>query len=370
MIPVTRTYLPPLKEYHTFLKEIWDKGWITNHGKCVTDLEKKLKKHLGVKHLLCLSNGTLALQVAIKALDLKGEIITTPFSYVATTDSIVWENCTPVFADIEPDTLTIDPKKVEEAITPRTSAILATHVYGNPCDVEALENIARKHDLKIIYDAAHAFGVKYKGKSVLNYGDISTLSFHATKLFHTVEGGAVITNDPHVNHRNSYLRNFGHNGYEGFWGIGINAKMSEVHAAIGLCVLGKIKKIFSSRKKATELYFKNLSGLNGISFPVLRKGTVYNYAYFPVLFENEKVLLEVFEALKKKKVFPRRYFYPSLNMLPFFGQQSMPVSENAASRVMCLPLYHNITKKDVDMITAIIRKTLESITNRKNKKVL
>jgi dTDP-4-amino-4,6-dideoxygalactose transaminase len=366
MVSVTKTYLPPIKEYEAYLKRIWKKGWITNHGECVTGLEKKLKDYLKVEYLQCVSNGTLALQIAIKAFDLKGEIITTPFSYVATTDSILWENCTPVYADIEPDSLTIDPRKIEAAITPRTSAILATHVYGNPCDVEAISRIAKKHKLKVIYDAAHCFGVKYKGKSVLSYGDISVVSFHATKLYHTVEGGAIITNNKQTDKRNWYLRNFGHNGYEGFLGIGINAKLSELHAAMGLINLTKMPAILKSREQAFKWYFKELQGQKNISFQTLRKGTTYNFAYFPVVFKSEKVLLEVFDNLKKKNINPRRYFYPSLNTLPFTKPQHMPVSEDIASRVMCLPLYHQISLKEIKLITTVINSTLNKVkTNKK-----
>lgn len=358
MIPVTKTYLPPIEEYQAYLKQMWKKGWITNHGVCVTELEKKLKAYLKVDYMQCVSNGTLALQVAIKALDLKGEIITTPFSYVATTDAIIWENCKAVFVDIEADTLTIDPKRIEAAITKNTSAILATHVYGNPCDVEAIARIAKKHKLKVIYDAAHSFGVKYKGKSVFNYGDISVVSFHATKLFHTIEGGAIFTKNKKLDFKNSYLRNFGHNGPEKFHGVGINAKMSEVNAAMGLCNLTKMDIILKSRKNATNWYFKNLKKEKKISFPKIRKGTDYNYAYFPIIFKTESQLLKVVEDLKKKQVIPRRYFYPSLNTLGFAKKQAMPVSESIASRVLCLPLFYGITKKEVDLITGIIAGTL------------
>lgn len=360
MIPVTKTYLPPIEEYQAYLKQMWKKGWITNHGVCVTELEKKLKAYLKVDYMQCVSNGTLALQVAIKALDLKGEIITTPFSYVATTDAIIWENCNAVFVDIEADTLTIDPKKIEAAITKKTSAILATHVYGNPCDVEAIARIAKKHKLKVIYDAAHSFGVKYKGKSVFNYGDISVVSFHATKLFHTIEGGAIFTKNKKLDFKNSYLRNFGHNGPEKFFGVGINAKMSEVNAAMGLCNLTKMDIILKSRKDATNWYFEKLKKEKHISFPKLRKGTDYNYAYFPIIFKSESQLLKVVESLKKKEIIPRRYFYPSLNTLGFSKKQVMPVSESIASRVLCLPLFYGITQKEINLITGIIASTLSN----------
>ena len=220
MINVTQTFLPPLEEYTKYLEKIWDSKWLTNRGVLIKELERNLKDFLGVENLLMVNNGTIALQIAIKALELKGEIITTPFSYVATVSSIVWENCQPVFVDIDEDYLTIDETKIEEAITEKTSAILATHVYGNPCNVEAIQKIAERYNLKVIYDAAHCFGVKYKGESILNWGDISTLSFHATKVFHTGEGGAVICNNEELAHKIFYSHNFGHNGSEEFFGLG------------------------------------------------------------------------------------------------------------------------------------------------------
>lgn len=359
MINVTKAYLPPFDEYHAYLKEIWENGWLTNNGNCVVRLEKELRDYLGVKYLQCVSNGTLALQIAIRALDLKGEIITTPFSYVATTDSIIWENCTPVFADIEPDTLTISPRAIEKAITKKTSAILATHVYGNPCDVESIAKIARKHKLKVIYDAAHCFGVKYKNKSVLEYGDISVLSFHATKLFHTVEGGAIVCNSKKLDHICSYLRNFGHKGYEGFWGVGINAKVSELHAAMGLCNLPKVDGILEARKQASDKYINELSTLKSIRFVKIRDKTTYNFSYFPIIFENEKALLKVMAALKNKNVIPRRYFYPSLNKVNFVRYKRMPVSEDISARVLCLPLYYGISDKEIKYVCDIIKQSID-----------
>src|SRR5688572_25479009 len=236
MINVTKSFLPPIEEYVKYLEGIWERCHLTNHGPLVNELEEKLKTYLGVKNFFYLNNGTIAIQLAIKALDITGEVITTPFSYVATCSSIVWENAKPVFVDIDPGNFTIDATKIEAAITPRTSAILATHVYGIPCNVEEIDRIAKKHKLKVVYDAAHAFGVEYKGASLLNYGHISTLSFHATKLFHTVEGGGITTNDDELAHRIAYMRNFGHKGQEEFWGLGINGKSSEFHAAMGLCM--------------------------------------------------------------------------------------------------------------------------------------
>lgn len=357
MINVTKTYLPPLEEYIKHLQDIWQRCWITNHGPLVAELEEKLKEYLGVKHLFFVSNGTIALQIAMKALGLKGEIITTPFSYVATTSSIQWEGYTPVFVDIDIETLTINHNLVEEAITANTSAIIATHIYGNPCDVEALDRIAKKHNMNIIYDAAHAFGVKYKDKSLLNYGDISTLSFHATKLFHTAEGGAVITNDDNLAHKISYMRNQGHKGEEDFWGLGINGKSSELHAAMGLCILPKVDKLIMKRKEIAEMYDALLLNKETIKKPVIREGTEYNYAYYAIIFKSEKVLLKVRRALNEAKVFSRRYFYPSLNTIKAFEpNSSMPVSESIAKRVLCLPSYDELSFEEIERIAEIIRK--------------
>jgi dTDP-4-amino-4,6-dideoxygalactose transaminase len=352
MINVTKPYMPAYADYEHYLKGIWERGWLTNHGPLVLELEAKLKEYLGVKHLFFLNNGTIALQIAIKALEVKGEVITTPFSYVATTSSLVWENCTPVFADIEPTTLTLDPAAVEAAITPATTAIMATHVYGNPCDVEAFQAIAKKHNLRIIYDGAHAFGVKYKGGSVLNYGDITTLSFHATKLFHTVEGGAVITDNDELAHKLSYLRNFGHNGPEKFFGFGINGKSSEFHAAMGLCVLPHVNDIIVRRKEICALYDSLLQ--DKVRILQLRPETTYNYAYYPVLFPSEEKLLAAVQLLQANQITPRRYFYPSLNTLDYVQYQACPVSEDVAKRVLCLPLFIELKDEEVRLIADLI----------------
>jgi dTDP-4-amino-4,6-dideoxygalactose transaminase len=248
MIPVTKPYLPPFDEYQSYLEGIWKRQWLTNNGPLVHELETKITDYLGVTNFLYLGNGTVALQIAIKALELKGEIITTPFSYVATTSSIVWEGCKPVFVDIDSQTLNIDPSKIEEAITVNTSAILATHVYGNPCDVIKIGEIAKKHNLKVIYDGAHCFGVKFRGESIFEYGNISTVSFHATKLFHTIEGGGVFTRDKNLSKKMSFMRNFGHDGPEVYREVGINGKNSEFHAAMGLVNIKKIDEIIAKRK--------------------------------------------------------------------------------------------------------------------------
>lgn len=357
MIPVTKPFLPPIAEYDHYLEGIWQRNWLTNHGPLVNELELRLKEFLGLDHLLFLANGTLALQIAIKALDLTGEVITTPFSYVATTSSLVWEGCTPVFVDIDPSTLNIDPGKIEAAITDKTTGIVATHVYGNPCDIEAIDEIAIKYDLKVIYDAAHAFGTTYKGKSVLAFGDISTLSFHATKLFHTVEGGAVVTPDPEILKKMSYLRNFGHEGPYDFELAGINAKNSEFHAAMGLCNLLYIETILARRRQLKEHYDKRLAGLQ-VAKPVIASHVVWNCSYYPVLFNDERALLKTVAALENHYVFTRRYFYPSLHTLSYLNHSSdLPNSDSAAQRVLCLPLYHTLSTEEIDMIARVMLRT-------------
>ncbi|HRE65257.1 MAG TPA: DegT/DnrJ/EryC1/StrS family aminotransferase, partial [Ferruginibacter sp.] len=293
MINVTKTFLPDFDTYCNTLKRAWDKAWITNNGELVQELEQKLKAYLGVKNLLFTNNGTVPLQMALKALNITKEVITTPFSYVATTNAILWEGCQPVFVDIDEKTFCIDAAKIEAAITPKTQAILATHVYGIPCDVEAIDAIAKKHNLKVIYDAAHAFGVIYKGKSLLSYGDISTCSFHATKLFHTVEGGCIIANDDALAHQLMLYRQFGH-VYDDYYSVGINGKNSEFHAAMGLCVLPEIDKIINARKESCDLYD---TLLHNIQRPVLPQDVIYNYAYYPVIFKSEVELLNVMQLL-------------------------------------------------------------------------
>ena len=357
MINVTKTFLPPQDEYQAILKRAWDTGWMTNRGVLVQELESTLKTYLGVSNIIATTNGTLPLQIAIKALGLQGEIITTPFSYVATTSSIVWEGCTPVFVDIDPDYLTIDETKIEAAITPNTSAILATHVFGNPCAVETIEAIAKKHKLKVIYDAAHCFGVTYKGESIFNYGDVSTCSFHATKLFHTGEGGAMFTKNNELHKQLFSHHNFGHDGPERFHSLGINAKMSEPQAAMGLAVFPYMDLILEERKKIVDIYNKAFETTE-LKLLKVRKDTAWNYSYYPVIFKDEKQLIKVKQALEKHSIFPRRYFYPSLNRLPYIEQQSMVVSESISIRVLCLPLYAGLAIEDLNQIINIVKEEL------------
>ena len=350
MINVTKTFFPPIEEYNAQVQKIWENQWLTNRGALVLELEEKLKEYLSVSNIIIMNNGTIPIQIALKILGNNSEIITTPFSYVATTAAIVWENCTPVFVDIHPDYLTIDETKIEDAITPRTKAILATHVFGNPCHIEAIKTIAQKHNLKVIYDAAHAFGVTYQGKSIFEYGDVSTCSFHATKLFHTGEGGAIFCSDTIFRDKIFYSHNFGHNGPHEFHGLGINGKISELQAAMGLSVFPHMGEIIAGRKKVVEYYNTNLD-FTKLSKIKIRENTQWNYSYYPVIFETETKLLQVQKALNEQQIFPRRYFYPSLNTINYGGNDDMPISESVASRILCLPLYMNL---DLSSVTNII----------------
>lgn len=353
MIPVTKPFLPAEKEFKNYVKSIWERQWLTNNGPLVNAFEMKLKEYLGISHLLYVSNGTLALQVAIKALELSGDIITTPFSFVATTSAIVWQNCNPVFVDIDGETLNIDPSKIEAAITPQTTGILATHVFGNPCDIDAIGKIAKKHGLKVIYDAAHCFGSKYRNKSVFQYGDISTTSFHATKLFHTIEGGGVFTTQPELLRKMALMRNFGFSGTDTFSEQGINAKNSEFHAAMGLCNLEHIDQLLRQRKKLYQHYKQRLRTLN-VQFQKIDNEEEYNYAYFPVIFKSEEILKRTKEELELAQIYARRYFYPSLSSLPYVKRVDMPVCDSIAARILCLPLYHSLTFSDIDLICRLL----------------
>lgn len=354
MIPVTKPFLPPLEEYERYVRDIWKRNWLTNNGPLVNELELKLKDYLGVSHLLYVTNGTIAIQMAIKALGLKGKIITTPFSYVATTSSVVWEGCEPVFADIDAKTGNMDPNRIEDLAGPGTSAILATHVYGNPCNVDAIGEIAKRKNLKVIYDGAHAFGVNYKDTPVFNYGDISTCSFHATKLYHTVEGGAVITRDPELLKRMAFLRNFGHDGPERFAQLGVNGKNSEFHAAMGLVNLKYAQQIIARRKDLCEHYDSFLKNFHARK-PEFARHVAYNYAYYPLFFNEDTLLKKVVDVLSQNWIYPRRYFYPSLEDLPYVVRKDhCPVADSLAKRALCLPLYDALTKEEIDMICRLM----------------
>ena len=355
MINVTKTFFPPLEEYQKQLQRIWSNQWLTNRGELVLELEEKLKNYLKVDHVLVTNNGTIPIQIALKLLGNGGEIITTPFSYVATSAAIVWEHCTPVFVDIHPEYLTIDETKIESAITDKTTAILATHVFGNPCHVEAIEAIAQKHNLKVIYDAAHAFGVTYNGTSIFEYGDVSTCSFHATKLFHTGEGGALFAKDTKLQHQLFYSHNFGHDGPLAFHGLGINGKISELQAAMGLAVLPHMETILHDRKGVVDFYNQNLD-LAQVQTLKIRENTQWNYSYYPIILKDEATLLRMQKALNEEQIFPRRYFYPSLNTINYIEKISMPVSESIAARILCLPLYKELIERDIFKICSIINK--------------
>lgn len=354
-IYVTKSFMPPKDEYFNYINQIYQNGQLTNQGPMLKELENKLSSYLQVKNFHYVTNGTIALQIALKALDIEeGEIITTPFSYVATTSSILWEKCKPVFVDIESDNFTIDVNKIEQVITPNTKAIMAVHVFGYACNVEKIQEIANKHNLKVIYDAAHAFGSVYKDKSLLDYGDISTCSFHATKLFHTIEGGACIAKDDVVSKNLDLIKRFGHNG-DNHYCLGINAKQSEFNAAMGLANFPYIDEIIEKRKTISELYDNELGNI--VQRPKKQEFLKYNYAYYPVVFKSEDDLLKVFNALNKEGIYPRRYFYPSLNILPYLEEyHACPISQDICSRIACLPLYPDLDLKIVEKICKIIER--------------
>lgn len=355
VINVTKTFLPKKEKLLPYIDEIYKNNWVTNYGPLVQRLEKRLAEYLGVKNIVLVANGTVALEIAYRTLGIKGFVVTTPFSFVATTSSLVTNGLLPIFADINPNTFNIDPDTIEEVITPNTSAILGVHVFGNACEVEKIDTIAEKYNLNVIYDAAHAFGVKYKGESILNYGDISTLSFHATKLFHTIEGGALIINDDSLVEKARYLINFGIENPESIPELGTNAKMNEFEAAMGLCVLDEIEEIHQKRKMAFNTYVKELQ--NFVQFQEQNTNASENYSYFPIVLKDEDQLKNVQSALNKQHIFPRRYFYPSLDTLNYIEpKQEMPISRNISQRILCLPLYSELTPEEQNMIITIIKK--------------
>lgn len=351
---VTKTFLPSRHEFDRLLDRVWESHQLTNLGSLHDELEFKLRSFLNTPHLLLCTNGTTALQLAIRASQCQGEIITTPFSYVATTNAILWEGCTPVFVDIDEETLCIDPTKIESAISERTSAILSVHVYGNSCEVDRIESIAQKHKLAQIYDAAHSFGSTINGRSLATFGDCSTLSFHATKLFHTAEGGAVITPHETLNETLFNLRIFGHRA-ENYFGLGINAKLSELHAAMGLAVLPYIPSHLDHRKLIHQSYDNILFPNQNMRKPRLHPELSYNHAYYPLVFDNEMITENVVEHLGKHDIFPRRYFRPALNDLPHFQGQSCPIAESIVDRVLCLPLHSTMETRQAEIIAKLVR---------------
>ncbi len=354
---VTQPYLPTKEEYFCQIEKIFQSSVLTNQGPLLKELEEKITSFLKVKNFQYVTNGTIALQLALDALDIKdGEVITTPFSYVATISSILWQRCKPVFVDIEENNFTIDPSKIEAAITSNTRAIMPVHVFGYACDVERIQTLATKYSLKVIYDAAHAFASIYKGHSLCDYGDIATLSFHATKLYHTVEGGGCIVHDDKVKAKLDLIKRFGHNGNTHFC-LGINGKQSEFHAAMGLSILPHLEEIISLRKRISDEYDSLLA--NSLGRPLKQKDLKYNYAYYPVLFKDETQLLRVFDALEKEEIYPRRYFYPALNNLSYLKEKkSCPIAEDICSRIACLPLFPSLKIEDTHRISKIILENL------------
>jgi len=366
MINVTKTSLPDLKDYLKYLKKIWRTAWLTNDGILVRTVEAKLKKYLKVKHLVLVANGTLALQLILKALAVDGEVVTTPFTFPATTNVIVWAGLKPVFADIDPATFNIDQRDVAKKITAATRAILAVHVYGNPCDVAALQKIADQHRLKLIYDAAHCFGVEYKNQSVLNFGDASILSFHATKTFHTIEGGAIVVPSKKLEEKLKFLRDFGiGQADEAVVLPGINPKMNEFQAAMGLCNLKNINQEIGLRKKIWEKYRRELGACPVIKFPRLSVSK-YNYTYLPVCFENRKKRDQIYATLAKQGIKARKYFFPltvhsrylqkrGVNLLKKYN---LKVASRVADGILCLPLYPQLAMSVVDKIIKIVKQNL------------
>lgn len=352
-IYVAKSFMPPLNEYTALLQNIWDSRILTNQGPLLVNFEEEIKKYLDLKNFQFLTNGTIALQIALRAMDItEGEIITTPFSYVATITSIIWERCTPVFVDINTDNFCIDVEKIEAAITPQTKAIMPVHVFGNPCNVEKIAQIANKHNLKVIYDAAHCFGVKYKGRSLLSYGDISVLSLHATKVFHTIEGGAIIAEDENINKKVDLLKKFGHID-DNYYSVGTNAKASEFSAAMGLANLPYVDDNIQQRRQISERYDSLLG--DSVKRPVRDKDCEYNYAYYPVVLKDEPTLLAILAELKTQNIFPRRYFYPSLNTLDYVTQYSCPISEDISKRIICLPLFVGLENEAIEKVSSVIK---------------
>jgi len=355
---VTKTYLPNKEKYQKYVDEIFASGWVTNNGPMVKKLEKRLSEYLGVKNIVLVANGTVALEIAYRTLDIKNYVITTPFSFVATTSSLVTNGLKPIFADIDAETLNIDPNKIEELITPNTSAIVPVHVFGNACDVEAIETIAEKYDLNVVYDAAHAFNVKFKGESILKYGDISTLSFHATKLFHTIEGGALIINDDALVEKARYLINFGIENTESIPELGTNAKMNEFEAAMGLCMLDEIEEISQKRQEIYKRYKKELGGAE-VKYQSQNMHSTQNYSYFPIILNDEQQTIKILKALKKEQIFPRRYFYPSLDTLSYIEpKQVSPISRDISKRILALPFYPELDRRSQMMIINIVKDKL------------
>ena len=355
-IYVTMPTLAPLEEVSELMKGIWESGIMTHNGPLVQRFEKEVCEYLGVPKMVSCCNGTLALQMAIKALGRQGEIITTPFTFIATVSSIMWEHCTPVFVDIDPDTLDIDPARIEEKITCHTVAIMPVHVFGNNCDFEAIEAVAKAHGIPVIYDACHSVGATYKGESVFRQGTVSVTSFHATKMLNTAEGGGVFTLDKEIDEKLRRIRFFGFENHADIVEDGFNGKMTEAHAAIGIANLRYLERALADRKEKYIRYKEILGQSSSIRFQKIISGC--NYSYFPAIFKDEETVMRVLAALNAENIFPRRYFYPSVNtftkLVPYV---SMPKSEDIASRILCLPLHMRMTMGDVEEIAEMTLKT-------------
>jgi len=363
-IYVTQPSLPNLDEFMPYLKEIWESKILTNNGQFHQTLELELAKFLGVKYVSLFANATLALLTAMQALRIKGEVITTPYTFVATANSLIWNNLKPVFVDIDPDTCNLDVNKVEDAITSNTTAILPVHVYGNPCEVDKIQELADIYNLKVIYDAAHAFGVNFNGTSLLNYGDLSILSFHATKVFNTMEGGAIISHDEKTKKRIDYLKNFGFKDEVTVIAAGINSKMNEMQAAFGLLQLKDIRNNILRRKEIATVYYKELTQIKGINvLPIVKGVQDFNYSYFPIFIEKDygKSRDEIYDILKSNNIFGRRYFYPLITHFPIYKRNdsaapsNLKVAESVADKVICLPIYPNLSKENVHKIIDILK---------------
>lgn len=363
-IYITRPYLPPLQEFMPYLEEIWENKWLTNAGPFHQKLETALAEYLGVKHLALFANGTISLVTALQTLRIKGEVITTPYSFVATAHSLVWNSITPVFVDIDPVTCNLNPDKIEEAITPQTTAIMPVHCYGNPCNVERIEQIADTYGLKVIYDAAHAFNVKYKGGSLLHYGDLSVLSFHATKVYNTFEGGAIICPDAKTKQRVDYLKNFGFADEVTVMAPGINGKMNEVQAAFGLLQLKYIDTAIERRKAIDAYYRRSFAGVPGITCLSRSPETVHSYPYFVILVGADYGISrdDLYRRLRENNIFARRYFYPLISDMPMYrglpsaSMDNLPVARNISEHVLCLPIYPDLKDEEVDFVVSIIAK--------------
>lgn len=364
-ITVTSPLMPSLEEFNVYLEDIWKRKWITNNGYYHKELEKALCEYLGVPYISLFTNGTLPLITALQALRITGEVITTPFSFVATTHSLWWNGIKPVFVDIDPITCNLDPEKIEAAITPRTTAIMPVHVYGNPCDTKRIQDIADKYGLKVIYDAAHAFGVKVNGESVLNAGDMSTLSFHATKVYNTIEGGALVMHDEQTKKRIDYLKNFGFAGETEVVAPGINSKMDEMRAAYGLLNLKQVDKAIEWRKHVAELYRAVLKDVEGITFFNDIPSVTHNYSYFPIFVNAEKYGMtrdELYFKMKEHNILGRRYFYPLISSFSTYrglesaNKDNLPIATEKAEQVICLPMYYGLSDKDIERIVLLITK--------------